>query len=68
MTSQWPVDETVVIPVQLIIPATTAPGDYQIRIGLYNPNTQSRLPIIEPGRGQQDNLGALILRSIQVIP
>jgi serine/threonine-protein kinase len=67
-TSQWKVGELVVDPYQLIIPPTTAPGDYQIRIGFYDPDTRARLPVFEPGRTQQDNLGALILRSIQVIP
>ena len=67
-TSAWAVQDVVIDPYQLSIPNTTAPGDYQIRIGFYNPVTRARLPILDPGRGEQDNLGALILRSIQVIP
>lgn len=67
-TTEWGVNEVVVDPYQLPIPASTAPGEYQIRIGFDNPATSARLPILEPGRGQQDNLGALILRSIEVIP
>ncbi len=67
-TSQWNVGELIVDPYQLVIPPTTAPGDYQIRIGFYAPDTRARLPVFEPGRAQQDNLGALILRSIQVVP
>lgn len=66
-TSRWNVGEIIVDPYQLLIPPTTIAGDYQIRIGFYNPTTNTRLPIVEPGRGQQDNLGALILRSIQVV-
>jgi hypothetical protein len=67
-TSSWGVGDLIVDPYQLPIPPTTAPGDYQIRIGLSNPDTKARLPIFEPGRGQPDNLGALILRTIQVVP
>lgn len=67
-TSQWGVGDLIVDPYQLTIPPTTAPGDYQIRIGFYDANTKTRLTIFEPGRAQQDNLGSLILRSIQVVP
>ena len=67
-TTQWTLNEIVVDPYQLSIPDSTSPGEYQIRIGFYNPNTNARLPILEAGRGEQDNLGALILRTIQIIP
>jgi serine/threonine-protein kinase len=67
-TGNWGVGDLIVDPYQLPIPPTTAPGDYQIRIGFYNTETKARLPIFEPGRGQPDNLGALILRTIQVVP
>ncbi|MBI1876866.1 MAG: serine/threonine protein kinase [Chloroflexi bacterium] len=67
-TSNWSVGDLIVDPYQLPIPSTTAPGDYQIRIGFNNVDSKARLPIFEPGRGQQDNLGALILRTIQVVP
>jgi serine/threonine-protein kinase len=68
LTTNWRVGELVVDPYQLPIPATAAPGDYQIRIGFYNPTTNVRLPILEPGRAEPDNLGALILRTVQVLP
>jgi len=67
-TTDWAVGEIIVDPYQLPIPASTPPGEYQLRIGFDNPATSARLPILEAGRGQQDNLGALILRSIEVIP
>jgi serine/threonine-protein kinase len=67
-TTQWGLNEIVVDPYQLSIPDSTAPGEYQIRIGFYNPDSNARLPILEAGRGEQDNLGALILRTIQIIP
>jgi hypothetical protein len=66
-TRNWPVGEVIVDRYQLPIPITAVPGDYQIRIGFYKPDTKARLPILEPGRGEPDNLGALILRSIQVV-
>jgi hypothetical protein len=66
-TSQWNVGEIMVEAHRLPIPATAIPGDYQFRIGFYDPDTKVRLPILEPGRAEQDNLGALILRSIQVV-
>lgn len=66
--TQWKTGDVVVDAYQLPIPPTAAPGNYQIRIGLYHPVTKARVPVVEPGRGQQDNLGALILQSIQVMP
>lgn len=66
-TGAWAVGDVIVDPYQLSIPVSTAPGEYQIRIGFDNPATGARLPISEAGRGQQDNLGALILRSIEVV-
>ncbi len=66
-TSRWKMGEPIVDPYQLPIPITTAPGDYQIRIAFGQANG-NRLPIVEPGRGELDNLGALILRSVQVVP
>lgn len=67
-TTNWRIGEVIVDPYQLPIPSTTASGDYQIRIGFYDPATGTRLPILEPGRAEQDNLGALILRTIRVVP
>ncbi len=66
-TTEWNVGEIIVDRYQLGIPPTTMSGEYQVRIGFYNPDTQARLPIFEPGRGKQDNLGALILRPIEVV-
>lgn len=67
-TTNWSVNDIVVDPYQLLVPESTAPGEYQIRIGFYNSESNARLPIVESGRGEQDNLGALILRTIQIIP
>jgi len=68
LTSSWQIGQVVVDSYQLAIPATTPADNYQIRVGFYNPQTNNtRLPVLEPGRAQQDNLGALIIRTIQVI-
>jgi hypothetical protein len=66
-TTNWQIGEVIVDPYQLPIPVTTVSGDYQIRIGFYDPDTRARLPIVEPGRAEPDNLGSLILRNIQII-
>lgn len=66
-TSEWRIGETIVDSYQISIPPTAAPGEYQIRVGLVDPNTNSRLPIAEAGRAKPDNLGSLILRNIQII-
>ena len=66
-TSRWRVGEVVADSYQLAIPPTTISGNYQIRFGFYNPATNVRLPVLEPGRSVQDNFGALILRTIQIV-
>lgn len=65
-TSGWPIGEIKVDPQQLPIPTTTAPGDYQIQITFYNTNAD-RLTISDVGRGSMDNVGALILHTVQVV-
>jgi predicted Ser/Thr protein kinase len=67
LTSNWQIGEVIVDPYQLPVPLTTPAENYQIRVGFYNPATKVRLPIVEPGRGEPDNLGSLIIRTIQVI-
>lgn len=66
-TSNWRVGEVIVDSYQLPIPPTTINGNYQIRFGFYNPATNIRLPVLEAGRAVQDNFGALILRTIQIV-
>ncbi len=67
-TLGWRVGDVIVDPYVLSIPGSTAPGEYQIRLGFYNANTKNRLPVVDAGRGEQDNLGALILRPVQILP
>ena len=66
-TSQWSVGDVAFNHYQLPVPFTAAPGEYQLRIGFYEPDTKARLTVSEPGLGDQDNLGSLILRPVQVV-
>ncbi|MCB0191551.1 MAG: PASTA domain-containing protein, partial [Anaerolineae bacterium] len=67
LTSDWQVGQTIIDPYQLPIPQTTVAGDYEIRVGFFNPATNTRLPITEAGRAEADDLGSLVLRTIQVV-
>jgi len=62
----WNVGEITVDAQELAIPVTAVPGEYQIRATFYD-STGSRLPLADAGRGKQDNVGALILRSVDVV-
>ena len=46
-TSSWAVGETVVDRHGLWIPANAAPGSYQLAIGMYQPATGERLPLLD---------------------
>lgn len=43
-TRTWAVGETIVDQFAIRVPAEAAPGTYQLRIGLYNADTQARWP------------------------
>jgi hypothetical protein len=45
-TFTWDVGETVVDQFGIEIPAEAAPGAYQLRVGLYDLETQARLPVL----------------------
>jgi hypothetical protein len=65
--ADWHIEDLIVDAHDLSIPVTAAPGAYQIRVTFFNSNGE-RLPILDIGRGQQDNIGSLILRSIEIVP
>jgi 4-amino-4-deoxy-L-arabinose transferase-like glycosyltransferase len=44
-TSGWAAGETIIDPYTLPLPATLAPGDYTLRVGLYLAETGRRLPL-----------------------
>jgi len=66
-TQDWQMGNIIVDSQELPIPTTAVAGDYQIRVSFYD-NKANRLAIADVGRGEPDNLGALILRSIQLVP
>lgn len=59
-TSQWRADSLYIDRRQLILPADLSPGEYQFRIGLYDPATEQRQPVTPAGdfagRFQDDSL------------
>jgi hypothetical protein len=46
-TSLWDSGEVIRDAIQIPIPAQTPPGDYEIVIGLYDPATGQRLPVLD---------------------
>jgi len=42
-TSRWPPGELIEHPIRLRVPANLAPGDYVLRVALYNPRTNEPL-------------------------
>jgi hypothetical protein len=49
-TSSWTPGEVINDPHQVVLPENTAPGTYQIRVGLYD--DAGRLPVVDPGGAQ----------------
>ena len=47
-TSGWQSGETIVDRHGLLLPASVAPGEYQLRLGLYLPSSGARLPAVGP--------------------
>ena len=67
-TSSWRIGETIVDTYQLSIPTTTAPGNYQLRAGMYGTDQGERIEIVDAGRSEADNYGSLVIRTIQIVP
>ena len=51
-TSTWREGETVPNVSYLRVPADTPPGEYQLLVGLYNPDTLERLPVEGDSSGE----------------
>jgi hypothetical protein len=47
---------------ELTLPAGSAPGDYRVLLGLYDPTTMQRLPVTQSGRASGDALLAATVR------
>jgi len=58
-TSGWQPGETIVDRHGLLLPAAVAPGEYQLRLGLYLPSTGERLPVVGPAGKQLGDSMAL---------
>lgn len=66
-TSGWKEGEVITDPHTLTLPSNAPAGEYQIRVGLYLPGPNERLPVIDAGRADvQDN--ALTIHRIAAIP
>ncbi|MFQ5612999.1 MAG: protein kinase [Anaerolineae bacterium] len=64
-TSSWQPAEQILDPYQLVIPPDIAPGDYQIRVGFYTPETGRRLPVVQSATAGEE-FDALIVREVRI--
>ena len=65
-TTSWRDGETIVDEYAIPVPAGTPPGEYRLEIGLYDPATGARLPVLdENGSPSADHL---ILATVEVVP
>lgn len=56
-SEQWAPGETIIQRVDLVVPPGTAPGDYALKAGLFDPSSGTRLPRVdEAGRYAGDSL------------
>jgi hypothetical protein len=55
-TNGWVPDEYLEDHYQLPVPAEAQPGSYQLKIGFYDPNDFSRLPVIEAGETKDNHV------------
>lgn len=63
-TSQWPTNQLINHPLRLTIPSGTPPGDYDLRLEVYNPYTKVPLPISDDsGSGTFADLGKVTVLS-----
>lgn len=46
-SEQWERDETIIQQVRVPIPSGTPPGQYRLRIGLFDPDSEERLPRLD---------------------
>ncbi len=64
-TATWTPGETVEDPHELQVPGDALTGTYELRVGLYRPDTLARLPVTDPGRVTTVS-NSLLLRQIKV--
>ena len=63
-TTGWRPGEYIADPIRIAVPRTAAPGRYELRVGLYDPITDERLPASVDGAAQPN--GQAILTEITV--
>ena len=64
-TSGWVPNEVIRDSYAFVIPADASGGDYLLEVGLFNPQTQQRLPVTNPGAVQQGDQ-SLILKLLKI--
>ena len=65
-TTSWRNGETIVDEYAIPVAAGTPPGEYRLEIGLYDPATGARLPLLD-GNGSP-SADHLILATVEVVP
>lgn len=66
-TSSWAAGDIISDTHLVTLPATAPPGTYTVRVGLYLPGPNQRLPVVDSGQVEaQDN--ALIVHTVEVLP
>jgi hypothetical protein len=64
-TDTWAAGEVIIDACAIPIPPETAPGNYQVRVGMYDPESGQRLPALEAGSRLADDI---ILLATLAIP
>jgi hypothetical protein len=62
----WLPGEVIADPIELLVPAGTAPGEYTLYTGFYNAADGGRVPLTQQGQPLLDNRAPLV--SLTVIP
>ncbi len=66
-TSSWTAGEVIVDTHLVTLPDSAPPGTYTVRVGLYLPGPNQRIPVVDAGQvDAQDN--ALIVHTVNVLP
>jgi serine/threonine-protein kinase len=68
-TTSWPISVTIDDPYMLAIPLGTAPGIYQLLVGLYPTGDPfNRLSVVDAGKTTADNNDRILIKEIIVQP
>ncbi len=64
-TPTWAAGEVIPDPHALTLPADAAPGEYRVLAGLYLPEANERVPVVQPGRADSEG-NALVVHRVTV--